>query len=973
MKRLTSRRWLFPLVLTGGIVLLFLLIVGSLSDARRNSLVMEQLYVIQEMEHNLGENALKLRYGLTHNYDGINAAFSRLRRAKNLLENGEAALPKRGVKALDDAFTAFALQLDRHESLIEQFKSDNAVLKNSLQQFVPAVDALLRKIPANEANHPLRDELNALVQVTLRYGLGGEGQSGETIAYHVDRVDQRVSSLPSAMRREAINVVAHVRIIEQYRTVVDRLTQSLVFPRIVADIERLDRAVTEDALHREQRAEIYRLALGSLAALLLLAVVVSLLRLMRNAREIEQSHRFLDRISDNIGEGVLATDKSGNMIFANREALRLIGWEREMLLGRNLHDTLHANADGSPHDAVSCAMRQCAVNGETCRSDDEYFVRSNGTVIPVALVNVPLREEGEIGAVTVFRDMSEAREREKELRLAATVFENSPYGIVVTDRDAHILDVNPAFCTITGYAEGEVIGQNPRLLQSGMQGTGFYSKMWQSLEKNGYWKGELRNRRKSGEIYPEWMHIRAVRDGKGTVSHYVGIFSDITEYEQAARQLDYLSNYDTLTGLPNRVLFQDRLMRAIDQSQRQDSLLALLFLDLDHFKSINDSLGHAIGDKLLKAVAQRLQAHVGALDTLSRHSGDQFAVLLDGIASVAEIASKSRDLLESLAPPFHIDGHEIFTSACVGVAICPLDGSDAETLLISADTAMFRAKEAGQNSLQFFSADMTERVQEAMRMGNALRHAVKNGELTLHYQPQLDLGSYRIVGVEALLRWNSPELGAVSPARFIPLAEKTGLIVPIGAWVLNAACKQNKAWQDAGLPPMRVAVNLSALQFHKGDLIETVRNALAESGLEARYLELEITEGTLMDDIEETIAILNVLRKMGCEVAIDDFGTGYSSLSYLKRFPVDTLKIDQSFVRGLGSDADDSAVGDAVIGLGTSLGLKLVAEGVEDQVQLSALAARTERIAVQGYYFYRPMPAGEIPVCVMASQPDSAR
>jgi diguanylate cyclase (GGDEF)-like protein/PAS domain S-box-containing protein len=961
-------RWGLLAGLVGGIAVLFLLIDGSLSAARRDARVTAQLHTIEEMEHNIGESVLKLRYGLVHNYDGINAALARMRDAKTLLESGETALPGSAGEELDDAFAAFAKALDDHTEIVERFKSDNAVLKNSLQHFSPSSAAVLRRISGEGRYQALREELNQLVHSVMRHGLGGEDSLSGEIHWRVERLNKLRNGLPEELHILTGNVLAHAQVIAQYRAVVDNATQRIVFPHLVEVIGSLVKAAGNAALRKEQRAENYRFALGLLAILLLLTVAGAIVRLMKNTRELAENHRFLERISDNIGDGVLATDKQGRVIFANREALNLVGWTRAELLGRNLHDTFHANPDGSPHNPETCVMRQCAIHGNVCRSENEYFARRDGSIFPVALVNVPLAEEGEIGAVTVFRDMTQARERDKELRLAHTVFENSPYGITITDRAAHILDVNPAFTAITGYAKEEVIGANPRILQSGAQGYEFYRKMWQTLSEHGHWKGEMRNRRKNGEIYPEWMHIRAVRDSGGEISQYVAIFSDITEHEQATRQLEYLSNYDTLTGLPNRVLFQDRLIHAIAQPLRQGRLLALLFLDLDHFKAINDTLGHGVGDLVLKAVAQRLQVCVGANGTLSRLSGDQFGVLLDSIGSVAEVAGVSRDLLESLSAPFHIDSHDIYTSACVGVTLYPLDGDDAETLLINADAAMFRAKEMGHGGLQFFSADMTEGALDSMRLENALRQALKNGEFELAYQPQVDLASHRIIGLEALLRWNSPELGKVSPVRFIPVAEKTGLIVAIGAWVLETACTQNKAWQQAGLPPMRVAVNLSALQFRNGDLVETVRWALAASQLEGRWLELEITESVLMDDVEDTIATLNALRKLGCEIAIDDFGTGYSSLSYLKRFPVDTLKIDQSFVRGLGFDADDSAVVNAVIGLGESLGLKLVAEGVENATQLAALSARTETISVQGYHFFRPAPAADIALCVMAAQ-----
>ncbi len=955
MRRGAALGWIAAAVLAG--VALLALINGSLGDARRNALATEHLHRLEELQASAAESVLKLRYGLTTNYDGLNQLVAGMRESRDALGQGDAAIIGRGSEQVDARYRDYSAALDGYQLQLEEFKSRNAVLKNSLQYFSAAGAALRGRTGAAGRKAEVGDSLGALLVETLRFGTSSSDELMPLVVGGIARVRGTLDRLPPDLQRNARNVLVHAEIIARVRPEVDALTRELVFPRIADTVESLADAFDDEVVAREHRANRYRYALGLLAAALLAVAVTAVTRVARNARQLEENHRFLDRISDNIGEGVIATDKSGRIVFANREALRLIGWTRQDLLGRSLHETCHADGHGGRPATGDCPVPHALEAGRISRRDDVWFARRNGTVFPVALVDVPIHEPGELGAVTVFRDMTDTRERERDLRLAASVFDNSPYGITITDADAVILRVNRSFCEITGYSAAEVVGKNPRVLKSGAQESTFYRDMWRTLHESGQWKGELRNRRKNGDIFPEWLNIRAVRNEQGEVTHYVGIFQDLSEHKEAQRRLEYLSNYDTLTALPNRVLFQDRLQRAIAHSHRSGRLLALIFLGLDRFQVINDSLGHAAGDALLQAVARRLEVQLREADTVSRIGGDQFAVLLEGMPSVTDVAAKARELLGAFEMPFVIDGHEVFCTISIGITLCPLDAGEPGALQRNADTALFRAKDMGRNNIQFYSPDMSAGVAESMRLETRLRHALDNGELVVHYQPQVLISDpSRVVGVEALLRWHSPEHGTIEPARFIPIAEKSGLILPIGEWVLRSACAQCKAWQDAGLMPMRVAVNLSALQLRQAGLVQRIRDILAETRLEASWLEIEITESVVMEDVERSIGVLEGLRRLGCEVSIDDFGTGYSSLSYLKHFPVDTLKIDQSFIRGLGGDPGDTAVVNAIISLGESLSLKIVAEGVETAEQAAALRARAGRVVVagQGYYFCRP-------------------
>ena len=550
-------------------------------------------------------------------------------------------------------------------------------------------------------------------------------------------------------------------------------------------------------------------------------------------------------------------------------------------------------------------------------------------------------------------------ENARELKLAAQVFESGNEGMVITDGDNRIITVNQAFTRITGYRPEEVVGQNPAIFSSGRHDADFYRQMWHQLRDTGAWSGEIWNRRKDGSLYPEWLNISSVRDEGGQASHYIAAFSDITERKAAEAQVRHLAEYDALTNLPNRVLLQDRLGQAIAAARRAGSCLALLFLDLDRFKNINDSLGHTVGDQVLCQVGERLLTAVRASDTVSRLGGDEFVLLLPLLESPAQAASVAEKLLHTLATPLAIDDYELAVTPSIGIAVFPEDGEDGDTLLKNADAAMYVAKESGRNNYQYFTAAMNARVSQRLLLENNLRQALARQELALHYQPQYDLHSGTLVGCEALLRWRQPEQGLIPPDRFIPVAEETGLILPIGQWVLREACRQAQAWQDAGLPPLVVAVNISAVQFRQANLAALVQEALAASGLSPCWLELELTESMLMEDGERHTQTLAQLKAMGIRLALDDFGTGYSSLAYLKRFSLDKLKIDRSFIRDLPQDADDAAITTAIIGMARDLGLETLAEGVETEQQWSFLAERG-CAQMQGFLRARPMPADEI-------------
>ncbi|OPB34650.1 phosphodiesterase DibA [Pseudomonas fluorescens] len=551
------------------------------------------------------------------------------------------------------------------------------------------------------------------------------------------------------------------------------------------------------------------------------------------------------------------------------------------------------------------------------------------------------------------------KENRERLRQAAAVFDCTREGVLVTDTQGLIVHVNRAFMEITGYQRHDVMGQRPSLFKSGRHSAHFYQQMFQALESTGEWSGEIWNRRKSGEVYPQWQTIRVIHDDQGKVSHYVAVFSDISAMKNSEHELAHLAHHDPLTDLPNRLLFTDRAEQALASAQVHKRGCALLLMDLDHFKIINDSLGHNVGDQLLKLVAERLSGLFGPGVTLARLGGDEFAVLAESCPQVVQAAALAQRMLNAMKEPFIFDGNQLFISASIGISLFPSDALSAEQLLRNADSALFKAKSAGREGYALYTEELTAHAQHRVEIAGELRRALDQHELRVYYQPVHDLHDSRLVGVEALVRWQHPERGLVPPGEFIPIAERTGLIADIDAWVMDQACRQMCQWLADGAPLSFIAINVSSRLFARRELYEQVAQVLHATGLDPAFLELEVTESAVMDDPEVALEQLHRLRELGLRLAIDDFGTGYSSLLRLKRLPVQKLKIDQGFVAGLPWDEDDAAIVRVVIALAKSMGMQVHAEGIE-QVEQARFLLDQECDMGQGYWFGRPMPAQEI-------------
>jgi len=681
-------------------------------------------------------------------------------------------------------------------------------------------------------------------------------------------------------------------------------------------------------------------------------------------------------ILENAGHAIIATNPAGVILYINRSAQKLLGYDWHEAVGQDSPAIFHRPEEIAEHAArlsvelgreIQPGFEAFVARLETEDHDesDWTYVTRDGSHVPVRLSISTLRSPlGDLlGYVGIASDISQRRAIEQELRIAATAFE-SQAAIMVTDAEQRILRVNPAFTKLTGYPADEAVGKTPSLLKSGRQDAAFYRSLWRSLRQTGHWQGEIWNRRKCGEIYPEWLTISAVYDERGTLTHYVSTFSDISNLKVAESEIHNLAFFDPLTGLPNRRLLLNRLDKAQRAGRRSRQFGAVLMIDLDNFKTLNDTLGHDIGDRLLVEVAHRLKGCIRESDTAARQGGDEFVVMLEELGSdpggagiqAETVAEKIRN---ELSMPYILTGDkEYFRSASIGISLFRGQDKSIEALVKQADIALYKAKDAGRNAIRFFDDAMQTALDERAALEAGLRDALLRDEFMLYVQPQVDT-QRRLIGAETLIRWQPAGKAMVMPGDFIPLAEETGLIVPIGLWILDTACAHLRRWgENPRSSELFMSVNVSARQFRQADFVDQVAGALARNGANPGRLKIELTESLLLDNVDEVVAKMQALRALGVRFSLDDFGTGYASLAYLKRFPFDQLKVDRSFIRDIAVDADDAAIVSAIIAMGNTLRLSVVAEGVEEDAQHAFLVEHGCRL-FQGYLFGRPMPFGD--------------
>jgi two-component system CheB/CheR fusion protein len=672
-------------------------------------------------------------------------------------------------------------------------------------------------------------------------------------------------------------------------------------------------------------------------------------------REIHASREKLLSIMNNSTAIITLKDIAGRYEFVNHQFEKVFNIKSADVMGKTDDILL------SPRIADDFRVKELEVIRKLTAIECEDHIQYGELDLYLLSIRFPLIGEDKLpyGICTQMSDITTRVLAESQLRLAARVFDRSSEGIMVTDTNQNILTINDAFSIITGYSSEEVVGKTPKMLDSKKQEKSFYVDMWRDISTRGWWQGEIWNRRKNGDIYPEWLTINAIHDNLGNTINYVGIFSDITVVKDSQKRVEFLATHDALTGLPNRTLFLDRVRHAAERGNRSDdTIFAVLFVDLDNFKVVNDSLGHAAGDELLKEISNRMRDVMRVADTVARFGGDEFALLLEDI-SIEEAEITARRICTTLVKPIKLGDEVAHIGASIGIAIYPNDSRDAEILLKQADTAMYEAKGKGKNVHHFFTKELMQRADLRLKMENGLRYAIENDQLVLFYQPQIDVATGLIVGLEALVRWNHPENGMISPVDFIPLAEKCGLITQLGEWVANSACAQVANWQANGYKVPHVSINVSLDQFKRGRIFQMMQRLLAHYHISPEYIMLEITESTLSEDSDSLMLELKKLKELGLKISIDDFGTGYSSLARLKDYPIDELKIDRSFINGLTEDSHDKVIAQTIIAMAKTLGFSIVAEGVETAEQLEILRGLNCDI-VQGYFYFKPMPHNEI-------------
>lgn len=691
---------------------------------------------------------------------------------------------------------------------------------------------------------------------------------------------------------------------------------------------------------------------------LLVAMGRDITEYTRTLANLRRSEDMLNEAQTLVNMGSWEMDLvSGTMIWSDN-IFRMIGCARnECTPGRDVfYRFVHPDDRGQIR-----AIAERILSGKLDSASYEYrMLPPGGGERTLLAVTRTVRDDAGnvVRVIGTTRDITESRRAEKELQLATSVFDNTIEGIVITDAAGTIRRVNAAFTAITGYTAPEAVGRNPRILKSDRHDGEFYEGFWNTLLRRGKWEGEIWNRRKNGEVYPEWMTVTAVYDREGNVSEYVSVFNDLSEVRFAEAQLELRTNYDYLTGLPARSVFLDRLQQELADRERPVPRIGVMVFDINRFKNINDTLGHLVGDQVLQAVAERLSASLGEGPTVTRVGGDDFYILLPDAESVERIASLADSLVRSFDRPVLAGGQTLFVSASIGIAVCPEDGTSPDALLKKADMAMSKAKEIGTSAYRFFTPELGERSSMRLRMENALRGAIEKREFVLHYQPMMSLADGQIRGMEALLRWNDPERGLVPPMDFIPVAEDSGLIVPVGDWVLAEAMRQRAEWTKENVPAFRVEINLSPRQFHSSKLLERIRCVMDETGVPPSAVGVEVTEQGIIGNVDSAKKTLFGLRDMGVHILIDDFGTGYSSLSRLKALPIDIIKIDKSFLSNIPEDASNVAISRTIIHLAHSLGISVLAEGVETPAQLEFLRSEGCDL-VQGYLLGHPLPPRE--------------
>ncbi len=914
-------------------------------DTARHQAVVEDLNQLKRLNSNIDRELLHIGFSPSQHFDSITVSIRNIRTLKSSLLEQEVS----GIAGVEVLLEQMDHELERKIQASEKVVSNFAALNKSLH-FLP--------ILVDEFTIQTDNKWNSLVrQLTM-----------EIIQFNRDPSDNRKLSINSNLAQLEGLVIPDTT--QQLRQSIQTHTETIITAReqVSGDIRALfsipterilDRLSTRYATHQIHTIDSAKQLryLQNLIILILIAGIAYFISRIKSSKiTLRQNEERLMHALEGANNGLWDWNIKSDTLYLSPRFEIMLGYDPGEIVPTitDLKTLIHPKEI----DLVRNRLREHLKGNSAIFESEHRFRKKDGTWVWTLVCGKVVERDQEQKAIRIVgtqTDISERKIAEEQLQQGSMVFETVSEAVMICDRKNKIVAVNQAFSNITGYTEQEVLGKNPRILSSGKHDQNFYHKMWKDLSTTGVWQGEIWNRKKDGAIFPEWLSIATLNSSDNKVDRYISVFSDITKRKEDEDLIRFQANYDALTELPNRHLLMERLGFELQRAKRENTLVALMFIDLDRFKPVNDTYGHSVGDQLLWEVSKRLTTHVRETDMVARLGGDEFTIILPNIEGLNEVEHMAQRILNEVSQPFHLDRHELFISISIGVTIYPNDATDLPTLMTNADNAMYRAKDNGRNTFCFFTHEMNHHAKEMLRLENDLHRALQRGELIPYFQPMIDLDSGELVGAEALLRWKHPKLGILQPDDFIPVAEATGLIVPIGRWLLELACCHIMRWRDSGLDLQRVCINISGRQF-RDDLLSVIQNALESSGLEPECLELEIVENILLEENQENNYILKQLNDMGVRLAIDDFGTGYSSLSYLKQFPFDVLKINHTFIKGLPDSKDDTTLVNTIINMAHGLGLEIVAEGVESKRQLEHLRSLDCHLA-QGFYFSKPVAA----------------
>ncbi|QOP46540.1 EAL domain-containing protein [Sulfurimonas paralvinellae] len=908
--------------------------------AQMNFFAVENQKITELQMLDIKLNNIALATNKFTNYDIIDKAESDFTKLVGNIHSALKRYSPDAIPLLDKVLQKF--QQKRED--LEYFKAQNASLINSSHFLFDLHTTITQdNMLALEA----KNITNEILFYILRYASS-------------DYIDKKIIETKLAKLQKTADKYSNRHLHTFYKQAVVMLNTLQSLKEVSVDIENnplpkdIQRLKEHLRLDYEQNLE-YQTLLALLffifSIILLITLILSHLDSNRRKKELLAFRSAIEK-SDN---SVVITDSQRNIIYVNESFEKTTGYTAKEALGHNPNFLKSGMQDENFYKDLNSTLAQ----GK--KWEGEFInKRKDGRLLYEKTSIIPIYLEGKIlNFIALKLDITDYIERNKKLVQAAAVFENTEEAIIIADADGKVISVNNAFTNIYGYTLDEVKGTNLSMLHAGVYDDKFYADVWYEINKNGMWRGKLINKTKEGQNIPVWTTIKKIKDEHGKTVNYTAIQTDLREIERSQAKADYLAYHDPLTGLYNRVNFEEYLAHALLVAKRNESLMAILFIDLDRFKIINDTLGHDIGDKVLITVAERLKNTLRDSDFISRWGGDEFVVILENIVSASDTAIVATNLVEVLKEPMNIDGHHLITTASIGIALFPENGEDTNTLIKHADSAMYQAKDLGKNNFCYYTSELSSQIQKKLAIDMALHNALEKNEIYMLFQPQYDLQTQQIISTEALVRWENAELGFVPPDKFIPIAEDSGTIVSLGYFIFEESCKAYKKMKEAGVDLQHIAINVSSIQFKEPHLLDTFVSIVKRHNLHPSEIEIEITERFLMDNTIANINLLQSFRNYGFQISIDDFGTGYSSMSYLKQLPIDTIKIDKSFVDDIADGSSDNVIIEAMIALSKTLGYQIVAEGIETKEQEDFLG-QTHCDIGQGYLFSKPISSNEI-------------